>query len=81
MHALVAGEVKRTLSLVPGLFGVLGEVFGSAAPEPHQADSKDGADLAEVERELGVRNQCGHDWPRIVPPRRREQKQSLVEAR
>jgi hypothetical protein len=48
MTALVGTEVKRTLSLVPCLCNVVGNVLGNAAPEPQQADSKDGADLTEV---------------------------------
>jgi hypothetical protein len=82
MTALVGTEVKRTLSLVPGLCNVAGDVLGSAATEPQQADSKDGADLTEVGREVGVGGLAGHgSGAKLIPPRQKvQQKQSLIEA-
>ncbi len=38
--------------MVAGLCGVTSEILGSAAPEPQQTDSKNGADLAEVGRQV-----------------------------
>jgi hypothetical protein len=62
MTALVGTEVKRTLSLVPGLCSVACEILGNAAPEPQQADSKDGADFTNMGREVGVGGRTGHGW-------------------
>jgi hypothetical protein len=39
--------------MVPGLRDVTGAFLGAAAAQPQQARGQDGADLAEVGREVG----------------------------
>ena len=55
MTALGGQEVEATFSAVHGLQGGL---LGSAAAQPHQATGEDGADLAQMGREVGVGGGC-----------------------
>jgi len=54
MGTLGCREVKALLSLVRGHTR---SFLGSAAAQPRKAGSEDGADLAEVRRQVGIRRQ------------------------
>jgi hypothetical protein len=62
MTAPVGDEVKRTLSMVPGLGGVTGEIRGDVATKSHQARGQEGTELTEVHWQLLMHGGLEHGW-------------------
>jgi hypothetical protein len=54
MQALPGGGVEANFSAPSSYPGIPRMILGSAAAQPHQARGEDGADLAEVWREMGI---------------------------